>query len=486
MTLKIIGDSPANLFEMAVFRECTKMDLEGILSANMFLPSKENGLDEQDLIIVTQGTIFTLDAKAYEPGHYRGGLNQPLQQKKQNNEKYVEVPARLAKPLAKATYKAKQMISLLHSVMQKMKINNVKNINQLGVKVMSLIVVPDHALFDENSRQKTEEIMKTKAMCKVVRLSELAGCIKAEVTSCISSSTMKEERQRLVDGFIDILKDGISSEQRIINDTQLSEKLVEYDDIVPTQVWKGIKDGEFVLVKIFYKYPWREESSLFYRQLDYQVRAFKKARIPRVLALDDYNDYPEYIVMTFEWFENEGTLEEAVSTLHGLRIQDAIIIIKRIAQIVGDLHDNAIRAPIILRSLHPKDILIDKWHGAVDWREVGFIITGFEKAVIQGRSSAGSEGRSVYEAPELYVLKDKEARQSRTLDVYSIGMLFLFLLTGNQPSHDRKLQDIQITDETRKVISRAIASNPAKRHQTVQEFIGELSNITISNLSVEQ
>lgn len=475
MPLNIIGVAPENLFEQAVFRECSKINVEGILSANIFLPSKESGLDEQDIIIVTGSIIFTIDAKAYEPGHYRGGLNQPLQFRGPNDDTYREISARLAKPLATATYKAKQLITLLDNTKERIGIN-LKNINRLGIRVISLIVVPDHAVFEESECHKSEKFMKNTAICRVVQLSQLSKIVKEEIETEVPLTNLIDEKKQLIDEFINILKDGIPEHERRISDIMLLEKLKEYDTVVPVQVWKGVKDGENVIVKIFFKYPWREESSNFFRQLFYQTRAFKKARVARVVVLEEYQELPEYTVMAFEWFENEGTLEDAVSALRGLRIQDAVILLRRIAETVRELHDDSVRAPIILRSLHPNNILIDKWHGEVNWAEIGFLITGFEKAVIQGRSSAGSEGRSAYDAPELSFLTDRKTRQSKTLDVYSLGVLLVFLLTGRHPIINEEF-DAHFLNIPQGIISRATAANPTKRYQTIRDFLDDLQNI---------
>ncbi len=242
-----------------------------------------------------------------------------------------------------------------------------------------------------------------------------------------------------------------------------------------TQRWQGIRDKDPVFVKLFMKYPWREESANFFRQLNIQARALRKARVPEVIGLISIYDHPEYSCMVFEWFENEGTLEDAILTLRGLSTSDAVMFIKRVAQVVHQLHENPGRQPIIIRELRPTDILLKQWKGSIDWQQVRFVIKGFDRAVIQGRSSVGYEGKSPYAAPELDILDQKEIRQSKTLDVYALGSLLKFLLIGKHPAKDEAFSLDSIPDILLDVINCSTAIKPVARYPSISEMLSHLS-----------
>jgi hypothetical protein len=476
VALRIVGTEPTDPFERTVFRGLSKAKVDGILQANVMVPNVDYGFDEQDIVVVCASGICTIDAKAYEPGEYHGGLNQPLLWRRTNDQDFTPLPTRLAKPLSVAANKGKKIVSYLKELCKVPEVG-LRNLPK-EIRVLSLIVVPDHADISAAELSKQESLLRIIFPCKMLVLSELNSFVERELSE---ARTYKNpaDLARITQGFASLLSDWVPrAEVRRprIGDVLLTKRISSFDGDVPGETWRGSLDGEPVFVKVFFKYPWREESGPFFRGLSLQARALQKARLPRVVSLNGVHDYPQYFVMVYEWFENEGSLEEAVGALHGLGLTDSIAIITRVAETLQLLHENPGRAGVILRGLHPRNVLLRRWVGSVDWRTAEFLIVGFDRATVIGRSSVGYDGTSPYDAPEMWGHGGGSLRNLPSVDVYSLGMLFRFLVSGREPDAsqpDRR----ELPPTALGVILRATQQNPAGRYESVAEFIRAIGDI---------
>jgi len=473
MALKIVGLEPTNYFEKEIFRLCTNLSLEGTLATNVFIPNNENGLDEQDIVVITDHAIYTIDAKGYAPGEYIGGLNTPLKYKKRGEEQFQILNSRLSKPLSTAAYKTKILVSVLNKIIKNSKNISMKFIPR-GLKIVSIIVVPDHAGFSGETLEKNEALSKAHCTYKVIQSSKLCKTITTDYSNRLFTKNEKE-RAALLNELGNVIGDFLDDFKSFSEDLDSSlifkEKLCDYEEGIAIEEWRGIKDKEEVFVRKFKKYPWRECSSQVFRHIELQVRALNKARFPRVVALLEDHDYPDCYLMVYEWYKNEGTLDEAIKGLYGLSENDALKFIIELATTVHQLHTNPGREKIIIRSLEPSNILLSKWRGEVDWGNIGFLLIGFDKAMVQGRSSIGAEGKSPYEAPEIRLYSDAKARGSVAVDIYSLGKIFFFLLCGEEPEFDKNLNITGINPDIMEIIEKCTEQNPKKRYESVQELI---------------
>ena len=116
----------------------------------------------------------------------------------------------------------------------------------------------------------------------------------------------------------------------------------------------------------------------------------------------------------------DGSLAQLIEQEHpkGMPVQRALQILVQVADALRDLHE----IPLVHGNLKPQNILYHLGSGEV-------VVTDYALSVLARTTDDTSEGRaSEYAAPEQR--QDKSGRLSGNTDVWSLGMLAVFVLTG--------------------------------------------------------
>ncbi len=182
-----------------------------------------------------------------------------------------------------------------------------------------------------------------------------------------------------------------------------------------------------------------------------QKLAGADAVIPILKAFPDAPDFA--YVMPFAETNLQQHIEKRNSEL-GLHNRFAII--DRILSALANAHSRS----IIHRDLSPHNVLMLNGEAYVADFGLGKDESSNEAFT---RSSASGYGRSLYTAPEQL---DKLRNASVRSDIYAIGKLMTFVMTGKKPD---QLHDCSIVS----VIRKATQSNPDERYQTVDELLEE-------------
>lgn len=193
------------------------------------------------------------------------------------------------------------------------------------------------------------------------------------------------------------------------------------------------------------KFAHRQFSAPFERE----ARAIASLNHPHICTLYDIG--PNYLVM--ELLEGE-TL--AARLKNGPPpIDEALHYISQIAAALADAHQHG----IIHRDLKPGNVMLVK--SGVKVLDFGLAIREGDDTITGSRMAMGTPA---YMAPE-----QREGRPAdiRT-DIYSFGVIFHEMLTGERATSDRKTLPSKTLD---RIVSRCLEADPARRWQSAAELL---------------
>lgn len=186
------------------------------------------------------------------------------------------------------------------------------------------------------------------------------------------------------------------------------------------------------------------------------------SRLPHVEAT---YELPDCFVVIYDYVAGEP-LETVVSERGGMPVDAAVAVIGQLCEAVGELHAHG----IVHRDISPKNVIMAS--DGAHLIDLGISRMHAEKPVGHDTTILGTWG---FAPAEQYGFAQTDSRS----DIYSLGRLLGYLLTGVYPTdkdYERLLNDDSVVDgHTRAVIARACAMEPSARPQTVAQFMDELT-----------
>lgn len=205
--------------------------------------------------------------------------------------------------------------------------------------------------------------------------------------------------------------------------------------------------------------------------------ALSSAHIVHIYAIGEDDEGP-YIVM--EYVESAlpppspgaprppQTLEQRVQSGGVYRPREALALLLKIGRAMETAH----AAGVVHRDLKPSNILLD-----ADGEPK---VADFGLAHLSGDGVTGTTGATLtvpgeklltlgYGAPEQEI--DASRCDART-DVYGLGALLYFALTGKNP---RFFREDELPVALRPLLAKALATDPARRHQTAAAFDADIA-----------
>jgi serine/threonine protein kinase len=210
------------------------------------------------------------------------------------------------------------------------------------------------------------------------------------------------------------------------------------------------------------------------------LAALKHANIVQVIDVFDENN-TSYMVMPFV----EGqTLQHLVDTRGTLDYELVVNYLSQIAGAVGYVHSKN----ILHRDIKPGNIIITPDYHAI------LIDFGSAREFVQDKTQQHTSMVTQGYAPmEQY---DNVSRKGSYTDIYALGAVFYFALTGQKPLEattrtlEKMLDPIalnpKISKDVNRTILKAMAMKPADRHQSVSEFMDDLLGVRPSAPLVEK
>jgi serine/threonine-protein kinase len=212
---------------------------------------------------------------------------------------------------------------------------------------------------------------------------------------------------------------------------------------------------------------------------DIKTRFFREAEIagrlthPSIVTIYDVGEEGDLTYMAMEFLEGED-LTQFVSKSRLLPIRKVLEIVKKIAEALDFAH----KAAVIHRDIKPANIML--------LNRGGIKVTdfGIAKAISSSRTKTGVIlGTPNYMSPEQIMGQKIDARS----DIFSLGVLFFQLLTGETPFKGDNLSSLlyQITQGKHpslrernpkipaiceRIVDKALAKNPQKRFKSAGEM----------------
>lgn len=174
------------------------------------------------------------------------------------------------------------------------------------------------------------------------------------------------------------------------------------------------------------------------------MKILTEKKIPGMVRIHDSYEVPACIVMDLV----DGiTLREAINKKFLTRLDIKLIILQQIASIIHQAHQ--LEERILHRDLKPENIMLEYCYSFADFEDPNDVPTvkildfdlswhrgATEKTVMFGAISQG------FMAPEQTdTTTDKSLSRNTAVDVYSLGMLSYYVLTGNNPMPNESLFD---------------------------------------------
>jgi hypothetical protein len=209
-------------------------------------------------------------------------------------------------------------------------------------------------------------------------------------------------------------------------------------------------------------------------------RALARVDHPNVLTVYGVEEHGGRLALCMKYVRGR-TVEDIIRIDGPLNADEAIVVAKAMCNAVAAVH----AAGLLHRDIKARNVMRE--------RNGRYILMDFGAGVMQAADgSSGTEatmGTPLYMAPELFT----GHAASRSTDVYAIGVLLYFLVSGEYPVSGRTIDEIKAAhrarhrtrlDERRldlsedyvRAVDRATAYDPAERHESAIALLRDLEH----------
>lgn len=220
-----------------------------------------------------------------------------------------------------------------------------------------------------------------------------------------------------------------------------------------------------------------------------EAKAMAKLNHPGIVAIHDFGQAEGlfYFVMEFVDGVNLGELART----QDVSPREALRIVPQVCDALQYAHDQG----IVHRDIKPENILVDR-QGRVKVADFGLakLVGSVEEPVGDGGSGSSPPtlttadkvmGTPQYMAPEQ---KERPLDVDHRADVYSLGVVFYQLLTGDLPDHpiEPPSRRAQIDVRLDEVVLRALEEQPERRYQHVSTLKTQVETIAATPAGVSR
>jgi len=213
-----------------------------------------------------------------------------------------------------------------------------------------------------------------------------------------------------------------------------------------------------------------------------EARAASALDHPNIGIIYEINEDDGYFFIAMAYYDGETIKHKIESSSSGLEIKEALDIASQIAQGLTRAHSKE----IVHRDIKPANILISDDGQAK--------IIDFGLAKLKGQTmitrTGSTMGTVAYMSPE----QARGAVADHRSDIWSLGVMLYEMLSGVRPfkgEHEQAIMYLIINEEPEyitkirkdvplqleKILQKAMAKNPDKRYQTMEEMLNDLNRV---------
>ena len=211
-----------------------------------------------------------------------------------------------------------------------------------------------------------------------------------------------------------------------------------------------------------------------------EASAASRLSHPNVVDIYDVGEYEEMHYIVMEYIRGR-TLKQMIAQRGALSVSESIHIMMQLTSAICHAHAHH----IIHRDIKPQNVLV-KDDGTVKITDFGIAIANDAVQLTLNNAVMGS---AHYLAPETAQGKDA----TEQVDIYSLGIVFYELLTGDVPFHGKTPTEIavkhlrepipyvrdfnaSIPQSVENIILKATAKNPANRYKKTDDMLDDLEH----------
>lgn len=207
-----------------------------------------------------------------------------------------------------------------------------------------------------------------------------------------------------------------------------------------------------------------------------EARALAKLAHPNIVTVFEFGEQDGLYFLLMEFVDGVNLRESIQSG--AIAPAAALAVVSQICDALQYAHDEG----VVHRDIKPENVLLDK-RGRVKIADFGLAkLLGLSPIEVTLTATHQVMGTLHYMAPEQL---ERPLEVDHRADIYSLGVVFYELLTGELPlgryklpSEKRKL-DVRLDD----VVLRTLEREPQRRYQHVSEVKTEVDHISSSNLT---
>jgi len=266
---------------------------------------------------------------------------------------------------------------------------------------------------------------------------------------------------------------------KVINKYRIDKKLGEGGMGVVYKAWDVDLERPVALKML---HPVFSQDEAFLKRFRAEARALAKLDNRHIVTVYDLQKTEDGLSIVMQYVEGV-TLAGKLEKFGPIPAAEALIIFKQLLEALSHAH----QARIIHRDVKPSNVMLNQ-QGIVKVTDFGLAKVPFDSVLTQSRSTGGT---LCYMPPEqIRSLANVDQRS----DIYSAGMTLYEMLAGRLPfdKHENVYALAQIIVEgdflppdhyhsavpqdLSKIVMKAVAKEPANRHQSVEEMLEAVRN----------